>query len=101
MLLQADAQVWSALKAKLASLQEVQAKVTETTLLVNGLQKQWNAFEGRTSQQTDEDHVDDEQDDERTAVQEKLLEALGSLHDQSEEEKVSVLKVFQGRVTGH
>lgn len=90
---QVDAQVWSALKAKLASLHELQAKVTETTLLVNSLQQHWNEFEGSLTH-TDDEQVDDEKDDDKKAVREKLLEALGTLQDQSEQETASVSQML-------
>lgn len=83
-----DAQVWSALKTKLASLHDVQAKVTETTLLVNELQKQWAEFEEISPQHTEVGQIDDDHDDQRRAIREKLLEALDNLQDQSDQEKL-------------
>lgn len=83
-----DTQVWAALRTKLGSLNEVQAKVTEATDLVNGLQRQWDESEASFTQQMDEDQIDDDQDDERIGLRDQLLEALDALQEQSEQEKV-------------
>lgn len=84
-----DTQVLSALRTKLAALHDVQARVTESTNLVNELQKRWDDFEDTLAaqQQMEEDDVDDDLDDERRELRDRLLGALDSLQEQSEQEK--------------
>lgn len=81
-----EGQVWSTLRAKLAALHDAQAKATETTHLVNDLQARWDDMEEALAQQADQDLIDDDQDDERRGLSDKLLEALDRLHEDSERE---------------
>lgn len=83
----ADTQVWVSLRAKLAALHELQVKATETTQLVNDLQQQWDDLEDALAQQADEDQIDDDQEDEKRKLRDKLVEALDRLHEESAQEK--------------
>lgn len=83
----ADTQVWVSLRTRLAALHELQVKATETTQLVNELQQQWDDLEDALAQQADEDQIDDDEEDEKRELRDKLAEALDRLQEESAQEK--------------
>jgi hypothetical protein len=79
--------VWTDIRTKLSGLNDIQAKVVEATHLVNTLQKEWDDLEETLTQQKDADQIDDDQEDERNSLRDRLLSALDTLDEQSAHEK--------------